>query len=88
MVIVLLICILWSIVIGGSVFSDVGDNSVTNGKLNIFKRSLLVLFGIVISGLIIAWVVYNVQHFAGKSGIVSLVLNLLVGKVFIFRFFN
>jgi hypothetical protein len=78
MVIVLLICILWSIVIGGSVFSDVGDNSVTNGKLNIFKRSLLVLFGIVISGLIIAWVVYNVQHFAGKSGIVSLVLNLLV----------
>ena len=78
MVIVLLICILWAILIGGTVFSDVGDNSVTNGKLNIFKRSLLVLFGIVISGLIIAWVVYNVQHFAGKSGIVSLILNLLV----------
>jgi hypothetical protein len=54
------------------------DNSVTSSKLNIFKRSLLVLFGIVISGLIIAWVVYNVQNSAGKSGIVSLVLNLLV----------
>ena len=78
MIILLLICILWSILVGGSVFSDVGDNSATNNKLNIFKRSLLVLFGIVISGLIIAWVVYNVQNSAGKSGTVSLILNLLV----------
>ena len=78
MVIVLLISILWAILIGGSVFSDVTDNSIANGKLNIFKRALLVLFGIVISGLIIAWAVYNVQNSAGKSGTVSLVLNLLV----------
>ena len=78
MVIVLLISILWAILIGGSVFSDVTNNSIANGKLNIFKRALLVLFGIVISGLIIAWAVYNVQNSAGKSGTVSLVLNLLV----------
>jgi hypothetical protein len=78
MVILLLISILWTVLIGGSVFSGAGDNSIANSKLNLFKRAMLVLFGIVISGLIIAWVVYNIQNSAGKSGIVSLVLNLFV----------
>ena len=78
MIMILMICILWSLLIGSSLFPDVMDNSFTNNKMNLFKRSLLFLFGIVISGLIIFWIVYNIQNLSGTSGIVSFVLNILL----------
>jgi hypothetical protein len=78
MIMILMICILWSLLIGSSLFPDVMDNSFTNNKMNLFKRSLLFLFGIVISGLIIFWLVYNIQNLSGTSGIVSLILNIFL----------
>jgi len=76
----LIICILWSIVLGSAQFPEVFNNKAIENKLDFFKRSLLALFGIVISGLIIFWIVYNVQHFSGSSAssITSLVLNTLL----------
>ena len=44
--------------------------------MSIFKRSLLTLFGIIISGLLIAWIVYFLQNLSGQSGTVSFLLNL------------
>ena len=41
-----------------------------------FKKSLLTLFGIIISGLLIAWIVYYLQNLSGQSGIISFILNL------------
>jgi hypothetical protein len=66
------------LLIGSSLFPEGLDNSFTNNKMNLFKRSLLFLFGIVISGLIIFWLVYNIQNLSGTSGIVSLILNILL----------
>ena len=78
MIMILMICILWSLLIGSSLFPEGLDNSFTNNKMNLFKRSLLFLFGIVISGLIIFWLVYNIQNLSGTSGITSFVLNILL----------
>jgi hypothetical protein len=64
-IIVLLICILWGILIGGT---------IEGTTFNLFKQSLTVLFGIVISGLIILWIVYNIQ----SSSYFSFILNLLL----------
>jgi hypothetical protein len=64
-IIVLLICILWGILIGGT---------IEGTAFNLFKQSLTVLFGIVISGLIIFWIVYNIQ----SSSYFSFILNLLL----------
>jgi hypothetical protein len=77
-VIILIICILWSVLLGANLFSDTLSNSVANEKMSLFKRSLLFLFGIIISGLIIGWIAYNIQNLSGKSSIVSFVLNLLL----------
>jgi hypothetical protein len=79
-VLTLIICILWSIVLGSAQFPEVFNNKAIKDKLDFFKRSLLALFGIVISGLIIAWIVYNVQHFSGSSSssIITLILNTLL----------
>ena len=77
---VLVICLLWAIVLGSTQFPEVFQNQKIGDKLNFFKRSLLALFGIVISGLLIFWIVYNIQHFSGDSqtSIISLVLNTIL----------
>jgi hypothetical protein len=38
----------------------------------------LVIFGVILSGLLIGWIVYYSQHLTGQSSIVSFVLNLLL----------
>jgi len=77
MILILLICILWSILLVATQFPELSNVGV-NEKMSLFKRSLLILFGIVISSLIIFWIVYNIQNLSGKSGTVSLLLNLLL----------
>ena len=78
MMLILLICILWSILLGAYAFPEISNNVPISDKTNLFKRSLLALFGIVISGLLIFWIVYNIQNLSGSSSIVRFVLNLLI----------
>ena len=40
--------------------------------------TLLILFGIIISSLVIFWLVYNLQHLSNSSSIASFVINLLL----------
>jgi hypothetical protein len=78
MIIILVICILSAIVLGANTFPEILDNSLSNNKTSLFKRSLLVLFGIVISGLLIFWLVYGIQNLSGKTGTTSFILNILL----------
>ena len=78
MIMILMICILSSLVLGFNLFPEIDNNSLVNDKISLFKRSLLVLFGIIISSLTIFWIVYNIQSLSGKSGITSFVLNMII----------
>lgn len=82
MIVLLQICILWAILLGAVQFPELSNNSmantITNSKISLFKRSLLALFGVIISSLIIFWIVYNIQNLSGNSSILSLILNLLI----------
>lgn len=78
MILILLICILLSILLGATAFPEISNNLPINDKTNFFKRSLLALFGIVISGLLIFWIVYNIQNLSGTSSIVRFILNILI----------
>lgn len=78
MIFLLLICIIWSILLIANLFPEFSDKSIVINKLSIFKRALLTLFGFVISGLIIFWILYNIQNFSGTSSITSLILNILL----------
>jgi hypothetical protein len=73
-IMMLIICIIWTILLGGNLLSD--DTITADSKL--IKSSLLILFGIVISGLIIFWITYNIESLSSNSSIVSFVLNLLL----------
>ena len=67
-------------------------NRVSNlDELSLFKRSLLILFGLVISSLIIIWIVYYIQSFSSQTGMVSFILNLvlvLIILILLFKTFN
>ena len=78
MILLLIICILAAVVLGANTFPEIFDSSSLNNKTSIFKRSLLALFGIVISGLLIFWLVYGIQNLSGKTGITSFILNVLL----------
>ena len=77
-ILLLVICILWGTMLGANLLPETFNSSPANNTMSIFKRSLLVLFGIIISSLIIFWIVYNIQNLSSNSSIVSLVLNLLI----------
>jgi len=76
-ILLLIICITWSVLLGANLFSS----EPTGTNTTLFKNSLLILFGLVISGLIIFWIAYNVEMLSGKSSIITFILNLLLVAV-------
>jgi hypothetical protein len=76
-VLLLLICIIWTITLGANLFT----NEIVSSDSKLFKISLLILFGLVISGLLIFWISYNIESISSNSSIVSFVLNLLLVAV-------
>ncbi len=75
-ILLLIICILWSLMLGGNLFANIPAPETS--KINLFKKSLLVLFGLIISGLLIYWITYNIQNLSGNSNITSFILNVLL----------
>jgi hypothetical protein len=78
MILILIIVILWSILLGSNLFSDVINNSDISSNSNIIKRSLLVLLFIIILALSIFWLVYNIDNSTTSIGSFKFILNLLL----------
>jgi hypothetical protein len=81
MILLLIICITWSLLLGANLFGNDFNNIADSSKIDLFKKSLFVLFGLVISGMLIFWISYNIENLSGKSSIVSYILNLLLVAV-------
>ena len=73
----ILIVILWVIVIGANLF-DGSSSGTTSGKMDLFKKALLYLSGLIISGLLIFYIAYNIENLSGNSNITSFILNILI----------
>jgi len=78
MILVLIICILWSILFGALAFPEISDKPMNLDKVGLFKRALLTLFGLIVSGLLICWIVYNLQSLSENSSTVSFMINILL----------
>lgn len=76
-ILLLIVCILWTVLLGANLFRD---NTITT-NVSLYKKSLLILFGLLISGLIIFWVSYNIESLSGNSSIVTFILNVLLVAV-------
>lgn len=73
-IILLLICILWTTMLGANLF----DAQTNLSEASLFKSSLLILFGLVISSLLIFWISYNIESLSSNSSIISFILNILL----------
>lgn len=87
MIILLVICILWSTLLSIYSFPDFTNNFADSNKVGLFKNSLFVLFGLIISGLFIYWISYNIESLAGNSDIfrfmlISFIIILLLGLAY------
>lgn len=90
-ILTLIISILWAVLLGANLFSDVAEHGNNLNKVGLFKKGLLTLFGIIISALLIFWITYNIENVLGNSNTTSFILNLiLVGLIlsFIYRTMN
>jgi hypothetical protein len=74
-IILLLILSIWGIGLVLALFPEITNKPADLDKTSIFKRSLLTLFGIIISILLILWIVYYLQNLSGQSSIISFILN-------------
>ena len=74
-ILLLLILSIWGIGLMLALFPEITNKPTDLNKMSIFKRSLLTLFGIIISGLLIAWIVYYLQNLSGQSSTISFILN-------------
>ena len=73
----ILIVLIWVPMIGSNLFED-SSSGTSDGKIDLFKKGLLYLSGLVISGLLIFWIVSSIENLSGKSSVTSFILNLLI----------
>lgn len=73
-ILLLMISISSVILLGSNLFTG----QTTASDMKVMNSSLLILFGLVISSLLIYWISYNIENLSGKSSIISFVLNLLL----------
>ena len=88
----MLILIIWASILAVTYYPDITNKVLDDSKLNLFSKSISVIFGIVISGLIIAWITYIIQNFTGgETSTVSLLLSIILALViltFIYKIVN
>jgi hypothetical protein len=87
-ILLLILCILWVTLLGGFLLPEISDKTIEIERTSLFKRALLFLFGLVISGLLIFWIVNGIQNASGTSGMTSFILNsiiVLLVLAFIYR---
>lgn len=59
-------------------FNSNNQSSFMDSNLTYVKKALLALLGFTLSGIIIAYIIYNVQNLSGRSGIVSFILSIFL----------
>ena len=79
LILLLVISITSIVLLSGNLFAgNLFAGKTTSSNMKILNSSLLILFGLVISSLIIYWITYNIENLSGNSSIISFVLNLLL----------
>jgi hypothetical protein len=81
LIVLFMVCITWGSLLVTDRFS--GDNVNTNKTLlseniSFIQKALIALLGLSLSGIIIAYIVYNINHLSGRSNITSFVLSIFL----------
>jgi hypothetical protein len=74
------IALLWTFLVGANTFPESLDKSLATNQLSLFKRALLTLFSLIVSGLLIAWIAITIENYgeSGKSNLTKFILNFAI----------
>ena len=89
--ITLLLSLVFSILSIFAIYRFSSESITNDAKMGLFKTSLLTVFTIVISALVITWLVYVIEGLTGSSGTMSFLLNLflvIILLAFIYKSLN
>jgi hypothetical protein len=79
LILMLMICILWVVLLSSNALHTGTGTETSNPNMKWMNNSLLVLFGLIVSGLLIYWITYNIENLSGGySSITSFILNLIL----------
>jgi hypothetical protein len=79
LVLFILTCVVWVTALIISFYMDEKImKKVDISRFDLGRKSLMYLFGFVISALLIGWLTYNLQNMSSDSGMVSFILNMLL----------
>jgi hypothetical protein len=80
MILILIVCVLWSILLVWHNFSDMNiiNKDLVNTNLTFYQKALVSLFGIIFSGILIAYLVYSLRGLSSKTGITNFVLSVIL----------
>jgi hypothetical protein len=88
----MLIFILWACILAVNYYPDITSKILDDSQMNLFNKSILVILGVTISGLLIAWLTYNIQNYMGGTfSTFGLLLNIIMALViltFIYKIIN
>jgi hypothetical protein len=76
-----MICLIWAILLITNRFSSDNRNDnkdLLSSNMLLIKRTLIALLGLTLSGIIIGYIVYSVQHLSGRTNITSFVLSIFL----------
>lgn len=82
-VVALLICVIWASGLVVNIFPESIDKSLASSKRSLLTRIMMMMFGVVVSLMFIAWLMYSLQNFSGQSGTISFILNFFLILVFL-----
>jgi len=75
------VCIIWGSLLVTDRFSSDNVNvnkSLLNENISFIQKTMISLLGLSLSGIMIAYIVYNIQHLTGRSGIMSFILSIFL----------
>ena len=77
-ILLLVICILWLTLLILNLYPNMSNMMLNYTKMTFYKKSLLTLFGLIVSGLLISWISSTLGGITSKSNTLSSIVNILL----------
>jgi len=87
-IVLLVVSVVWCTAVGFYAFDDLGQLVENAPKVDLFKKALLFLLGIVMFAIFVSWLVYNIEGLSSKMGVTHFVLNFLLMAMIVWLLYN
>lgn len=91
LILILITSILWTLLLTVNSTNPMMGVSNNANFIDLFKKSLFVLFGLVASGILLYWITHSIENLTGKTSVINFILILsiiVIALGLIYKFIN